>query len=76
MRRTFHRMAPTMQRHGLPRTPAEIGLSRSSSPVIEYAPATRPGRFTILEHLNLDAPAIAIAVKEYTDAVTEAAPAR
>jgi glycerol-1-phosphate dehydrogenase [NAD(P)+] len=68
--RTFHRLGAAMQRHGLPRTPAEIGLTvEQFASVIEYAPATRPGRFTILEHLNLDAAAIAVAVKECTDAL-------
>lgn len=41
-------------RHGLPRTPAELGLSAEqfAAAVLE-APATRPDRFTILEHLDL-----------------------
>ncbi len=67
--RTFGRMSETMRRHGLPRTPAEVGLTTEQfAAVVEHAPATRPGRFTILEHLDLDNAAILTAVKEYTDA--------
>lgn len=42
-------------RHGLPRTPADLGLSDEQfvAAVVE-APNTRPDRYTILEHLGLD----------------------
>jgi glycerol-1-phosphate dehydrogenase [NAD(P)+] len=42
-------------RHGLPRTPADLGLSEEqfAAAVLE-APNTRPDRYTILEHLDLD----------------------
>jgi glycerol-1-phosphate dehydrogenase [NAD(P)+] len=67
---TFGRMAATMKRHGLPVTPAGIGLTDEQFvAVVLHAPATRPGRLTILEHLALDAPATSVAVKEYIDAV-------
>ena len=66
----FHRLSAALARHGLPRVPSEIGLTTEQfAAAIEFAPATRPGRFTILEHLALDAGAIATAVKEYIDAV-------
>lgn len=69
--RTFHRMNESLARHGLPRTPAEIGLTPEQfASVVEYAPATRPGRFTILEHLDMDTASINAAVKEFTDAVS------
>jgi len=35
-----------------------------------YAPQTRPGRYTILEHLNLEASAIQDAVADYTKAIS------
>jgi glycerol-1-phosphate dehydrogenase [NAD(P)+] len=67
---TFARMTTTLKRHGLPLTPAGIGLTDEQFvAVVEHAPSTRPGRITILEHLALDAPATAVAVKEYVDAV-------
>jgi glycerol-1-phosphate dehydrogenase [NAD(P)+] len=42
-------------RHGLPRTPHDLGLTEDMfvAAVLE-APRTRPDRFTILEHLDLD----------------------
>jgi glycerol-1-phosphate dehydrogenase [NAD(P)+] len=44
-----------LRRHGLPRTPAEIGLSEDQfTRAVLHAPNTRPDRFTILEHLALD----------------------
>jgi glycerol-1-phosphate dehydrogenase [NAD(P)+] len=42
-------------RHGLPRTPADLGLTEDQFvQVVLEAPNTRPDRYTILEHLNLD----------------------
>ena len=46
-------------RHGLPRTPADLGLTDEQfARAVHHAPATRPDRYTILEHLGLDEPAI------------------
>ncbi len=67
---TFARMSAALARHGLPRVPAEVGLStRQFAEAVEHAPSTRPGRYTILEHLKLDTSAITEAVEEYVDAV-------
>jgi glycerol-1-phosphate dehydrogenase [NAD(P)+] len=42
-------------RHGLPRTPAELGLTDEQFvQAVTRAPSTRPDRYTILEHLGLD----------------------
>jgi glycerol-1-phosphate dehydrogenase [NAD(P)+] len=66
----FARLNAALARHGLPRTPAGIGLTNAQfAAVVEHAPTTRPGRLTILEHLKLDPPTIATAVEEYIDAV-------
>nr|WP_277605677.1 iron-containing alcohol dehydrogenase family protein [Glycomyces sp. L485] len=55
----FRELASAMQRHGLPRTPSELGLTvEELTAVIDYAPRTRPGRYTILEHRELDSVAI------------------
>jgi glycerol-1-phosphate dehydrogenase [NAD(P)+] len=43
-----------MARHGVPRLPAEIGLSAEQfSAAVAAAPGTRPHRFTVLEHLTM-----------------------
>ncbi len=50
----FALLAAALARHQLPRTPADLGLSvEQFALAVEYAPATRPDRYTILEHLNL-----------------------
>ncbi|WP_165975801.1 iron-containing alcohol dehydrogenase family protein [Actinomadura rubrisoli] len=56
-------------RHGLPRFPADLGLSvEQFAEAVQYAPRTRPGRYTILEHLGLDRGATLKAVEEYVQA--------
>jgi glycerol-1-phosphate dehydrogenase [NAD(P)+] len=48
------RMVETLRRHGLPVLAADIGFTDEEFVrVVEYAPQTRPGRYTILEHLDL-----------------------
>jgi len=59
-----------LQRHGLPRTPDDLGLSRADfTKAVVSAPATRPGRYTILERLDLPEAAIANRVEEYARAI-------
>ncbi len=54
-----------LTRHELPRTPADLGLTDEQfAQAVVQAPDTRPDRFTILEHLALDA----AAVRERVDA--------
>ncbi|MDR0345663.1 MAG: iron-containing alcohol dehydrogenase family protein [Nocardiopsaceae bacterium] len=58
-------------RHGLPRTPADLGLSCADfTKAVACAPGTRPGRYTILERLGLSEAEIAGRVEEYVRAVT------
>src|SRR5262249_9030420 len=67
---SFDRMSAALARHGVPRTPAEIGLTPGQvAAVVAHAPAPRPGRCTVLEHLNPDGTALAAAVDEYIDAI-------
>jgi glycerol-1-phosphate dehydrogenase [NAD(P)+] len=50
----------------LPKTPQDIGLTTEQfAEAVAYAPSTRPGRYTILEHLGLDESALLKAVREY-----------
>ncbi|MEU6536358.1 iron-containing alcohol dehydrogenase family protein [Streptomyces sp. NPDC047000] len=47
-------MTDTLRRHGLPVTAEEIGFTDDEFVrAVEFAPETRPGRYTILEHLKL-----------------------
>lgn len=58
-------------RHGLPRTPGDLGLSSAEFvKAVAYAPATRPGRYTVLERLGLPEAEIARRVEDYVRAVT------
>jgi glycerol-1-phosphate dehydrogenase [NAD(P)+] len=55
-----------LSRHGLPRTPADLGLSTPEFvKAVAYAPQTRPDRYTILERLALSEPEITDRVEAY-----------
>jgi glycerol-1-phosphate dehydrogenase [NAD(P)+] len=56
-------------RHGLPRTPDDLGLTEDmfAAAVLE-APNTRPDRFTILEHLDLDEEGVRSRVRAFLEA--------
>jgi glycerol-1-phosphate dehydrogenase [NAD(P)+] len=57
-------------RHGLPRTPGDLGLSCADfTKAVSHAPSTRPGRYTILERLGLPETEIARRVEEYVRSV-------
>jgi len=48
-----------LRRHELPRVPADLGLSAEQfAEAVVLAPTTRPDRYTILEHLDLDPAAV------------------
>ncbi len=58
-----------LARHGLPRTPADLGLSEADFvKAVACAPATRPGRYTILERLDMTEAETAERVEEYARA--------
>jgi glycerol-1-phosphate dehydrogenase [NAD(P)+] len=58
-----------LARHGLPRTPGDLGLDEERfARAVLHAPATRPDRFTILEHLGLDEEGARRRVRDYVDA--------
>jgi glycerol-1-phosphate dehydrogenase [NAD(P)+] len=59
-----------LSRHGLPRTPADLGLSQADfATAVAHAPATRPGRYTILERLAMSEAQIVKRVEEYARAI-------
>jgi glycerol-1-phosphate dehydrogenase [NAD(P)+] len=58
-----------LTRHGLPRLPRDIGLSDAQFvQAVVHAPATRPDRYTVLEHLALDEPGVSERVRAFLDA--------
>jgi glycerol-1-phosphate dehydrogenase [NAD(P)+] len=58
-----------LRRHALPRLPADLGLSEEQfAQAVLHAPSTRPDRFTVLEHLGLDAEGVRTSVRAYVDA--------
>ncbi|MEU2880598.1 iron-containing alcohol dehydrogenase family protein [Streptomyces sp. NPDC007070] len=63
-------MAAGLRRHGLPVAAEEIGFSDEEFVrAVEFAPETRPGRYTILEHLGLSRTDIERAYAAYVAAV-------
>jgi glycerol-1-phosphate dehydrogenase [NAD(P)+] len=51
----FAQVLACLRRHGLPTTPAELGVDAEQFlAALMYAPSTRPDRYTILEYLALD----------------------
>lgn len=62
-------VAECLVRHKLPLVPSDVGLTEEQfTQAVVHAPATRPGRYTILEHLGLDEHAAQKAVTDYVHA--------
>jgi len=58
-----------LTRHSLPRTPRDLGLTADQfTAAVLDAPATRPDRYTILEHLDLSEGEVGERVRAYSDA--------
>jgi glycerol-1-phosphate dehydrogenase [NAD(P)+] len=63
-------LAACLARHGLPRTPEDVGLTRAQfAAAVVHAPATRPDRYTILEHLDLGEQEVAARVDAFAAAL-------
>jgi glycerol-1-phosphate dehydrogenase [NAD(P)+] len=61
-------LVSALRRHGLPVTPEDLGIDTGEFiDAVRYAPRTRPGRYTILEHLDLTDTDLRDAVKDYVD---------
>lgn len=68
--RRFGQLIRVFGRHGLPRTPEELGLTAEEFvQAVLFAPRTRPERFTILEHLDLDEQQLRTRVADYIGAL-------
>jgi len=66
----FAAMSSCLTRHGLPRHPQQVGLSTEQfTRAVLHAPATRPGRYTILERLALSPAQAADRVEDYVRAI-------
>ncbi|MGW3204307.1 iron-containing alcohol dehydrogenase family protein [Streptomyces sp. NPDC001135] len=64
------RTAEVLRRHGLPVLPEEIGFTVDEFVrAVEFAPETRPGRYTILEHLDLKPNQIKDTYADYVKAI-------
>jgi glycerol-1-phosphate dehydrogenase [NAD(P)+] len=49
--------------------PADLGLDTDQfTRAVLHAPSTRPDRYTVLEHLDLDEQAVRTRIDEYVDA--------
>ncbi|MFC0864970.1 iron-containing alcohol dehydrogenase family protein [Sphaerimonospora cavernae] len=73
LREDAHRLGQVrgcLRRHGLPVTPGEVGLSNEQfTEAVMLAPSTRPGRYTILEHLRLSEAEVRAKVEDYVRAI-------
>ena len=64
-------IAAVLRRHGLPVLAEEIGFTAQEfADAVVFAPQTRPGRFTVLEHLDLSATEIRDAYADYAKAIS------
>ncbi|WP_327678197.1 iron-containing alcohol dehydrogenase family protein [Streptomyces sp. NBC_00467] len=62
--------ATVLRRHELPVLPEDLGFTADEFVrAVEYAPQTRPGRFTILEHLDLTTDQIRDAYADYAKTI-------
>ncbi|MEE1926999.1 iron-containing alcohol dehydrogenase family protein [Streptomyces sp. TRM 70351] len=63
-------MAEVLRRHSLPVLPGDIGFRvEEFVRAVEFAPQTRPGRYTILEHLDLSTDQIRDCYADYVKAI-------
>ncbi|WBC02957.1 iron-containing alcohol dehydrogenase family protein [Micromonospora sp. WMMA1976] len=70
--RRFAEMAACLTRHGLPRLPAEVELTDDQFvEAVQFAPATRPDRYTILEHLTMSSTETRERLADYAGALRD-----
>jgi glycerol-1-phosphate dehydrogenase [NAD(P)+] len=70
--RRLKQMSDCLARHQLPRTPSDVGLKvEQFVQIVEFAPRTRPDRYTILEHLAMTPEQIRQKLAEYNDVLAK-----
>jgi glycerol-1-phosphate dehydrogenase [NAD(P)+] len=70
--RRLGEMSACLARHGLPRLPADVGLTDDQfAEAVLFAPGTRPDRYTILEHLDLSRADIERRLADYGGAIRD-----
>ncbi|WP_405428920.1 iron-containing alcohol dehydrogenase family protein [Micromonospora sp. NBC_00617] len=70
--RRFGEMSACLARHGLPRLPAEVTLTDDQFiEAVQFAPRTRPDRYTILEHLALSPTETRERLADYAGAIRD-----
>jgi glycerol-1-phosphate dehydrogenase [NAD(P)+] len=68
--RRLTQVVDCLRGHELPVTPHDVGLTTDQfTEAVMLAPSTRPGRYTILEHLRLSEPEIRDRVGDYVRAI-------
>ncbi|WP_436525290.1 iron-containing alcohol dehydrogenase family protein [Actinoplanes sp. HUAS TT8] len=68
--RRFVQMADCLERHRLPLRPPDVGLTAEQFvQAVEFAPRTRPDRYTILEHLAMTPDETRQRLTEYENAL-------
>jgi len=66
----LHQLSGVLARHELPRTPQDLGLTPDQfTQAVLFAPRTRPDRYTILEHRDLDEQQVRANLADYFDAI-------
>ncbi|HYN97170.1 MAG TPA: iron-containing alcohol dehydrogenase family protein [Pilimelia sp.] len=66
----FRQLAGCLARHGLPRSPGDLGLTDEEfTAVLLRAPDTRPDRYTILEHLAMGPDEVRERLADYAGAL-------
>lgn len=68
----FGQLARCLHRHGLAVDPAGLGLTDAQFvEAVQYAPRTRPDRYTILEHLAMSPTEVQSRLADYADALRD-----
>ncbi|WP_446211891.1 iron-containing alcohol dehydrogenase family protein [Micromonospora sp. IBSANI012] len=71
-KRRFAEMSACLARHGLPRLPADVGLTDERFvEAVQFAPSTRPDRYTILEHLAMSPTETRERLADYAGAIRD-----
>ncbi|MCM0674620.1 iron-containing alcohol dehydrogenase family protein [Micromonospora phytophila] len=68
----FGQLARCLHRHGLATAPADLGLTDDQFvDAVQYAPRTRPDRYTILEHLEMSPTETRERLADYAGAIRD-----